>query len=136
MTKLFNSRSLRPFKKKRGARLRSGFEDKIFKQLNKLCGFLYEGTALKYTLEKDYVVDFTISQFPPVYVETKGWFKPSDRSKMLAVKRDNPDADIRIVFQYDNWLTKKKKQRYSDWCNKHGFLWSVGQIPDAWIKNK
>lgn len=96
------------------------------------------GEAFTYKIEKKYYPDFVINpgEDGEFYIELKGWFKPTDRTKMLAVKESNPNLDIRLVFQNDNWLTKNKKQRYSDWANKHGFKYSVGSIPKEWISNK
>jgi hypothetical protein len=90
---------------------------------------------LAYRVPQDYYPDLIITQKDTghtIYVEIKGWFKPSDRVKMLAVKKCNPDADIRLVFQADNFLTKAKKKRYSEWADKNGFEWAVGSIPDDW----
>ena len=54
---------------------------------------------------------------------------------MLAVKRDNPDLDIRFVFQKP-FLTiyKGSKTTYAQWCEKHGFPWcSFYDLPIEWI---
>lgn len=90
---------------------------------------------LEYNIKKTYHPDFIIynRNRSPLYVECKGWFRPSDRTKMLAVKEANPDAKIVLVFQHDNWLTKAKKQRYSDWARKHGFAYSIGFVSRALI---
>jgi hypothetical protein len=54
---------------------------------------------------------------------------------MLAVKEHNPDTDIRILFQTDNWISKKKTSRYSDWCDKNGFIYHIGEeVPESWVE--
>ena len=46
-------------------------------------------------------------------IEAKGFFKPSDRRKMLAVKEAHPHLDIRFVFMRDNTLSKNSKTTYT-----------------------
>ena len=57
---------------------------------------------------------------------------------MLAVRNNNKDLDIRFVFQRaNNRLTKSpNSMMYWEWAEKHGFLWSEGQIPNSWWKEK
>lgn len=96
----------------------------------------YEDDQLPYILIKKYNPDFTIV-FPngkKRYIESKGYFRPTDRTKMLAVKRFDPTLDIRMVFAKDNTLSKNSKTRYSDWCKKNGFPYAIGQIPKGWMK--
>ena len=67
-------------------------------------------------------------------VESKGRFTGSDRTKMLNVKRDNPDEDIRFVFQRDQTLRAGSKTRYTEWAVKKGFICAVGEsVPAEWI---
>ena len=116
---------------------RSKFEDKIkkvFKQNN--VKFKYEGEKIQYIVEANYVPDFIFfnRKKQKIYVETKGWFRPEDRKKMLKVKICNPDLDIRLWFQKDNFLTKKKKKKYSDWAEQHDFVYHVGYtFPEHWL---
>lgn len=141
---------------------RSGFEDSIVKTLKKLVKKIgYEISRLPYKvfLEREYIPDFTLEKKSGgfMYVETKGHFPIEDRKKMLLVKEQHPDKDIRLLFQTDNYLTrltpiqKKKiksglqisKLRYSGWAEKHGFLWAVSKynkhddswsFPEEWLK--
>ena len=54
---------------------------------------------------------------------------------MLATKEANPNLDIRMLFMRDQWCTKKKRKRYSDWCNDHGIKFAFGtSVPLNWIK--
>ena len=112
-------------------------------------GFTYECTTLPYnkrTTRKmtcldcgsahvlqhaKYLTDFKLPN--GIYLEAKGWLKPSDRTKMESVIKCNPDVDIRMVFQRDNWCTKAKKQKYSDWCKKHKIKYCIGQVPKEWM---
>jgi len=60
-----------------------------------------------------------------IYIEAKGRFTSSDRTKMLRVKELHPDKDIRLVFMQDNYLTKRKIKRYTEWATDNGFINSV-----------
>lgn len=115
--------------------MRSGFESKVSKMLaSKKVKFSYESMTIPYVVERIYKPDFVIEGSDFV-IETKGYFTSADRSKLLAVKRQNPDKDIRLWFQRDNWTTSKKKQKYSDWAEKNGFKWHVGDsFPLKWFK--
>ena len=104
--------------------------------------FDYESRKIKYK-KYDTIPTCTYTpDFPLVkkdgslmYLETKGRFLSADRSKHLRVKKEHPDLDIRFVFQYDNWLTKTKTSKYSDWCIKKGFKYTVGtSIPKEWME--
>ncbi len=117
----------------------SGLEVDTLKKLKKLKSIksvTYETSSFPYTIRKTYIADFTIGTRDgrTIYVETKGWFRPQDRTKMRAVKEANPTADIRMVFPQDNKLNKTSKMRYSDWCEKYGIRYHVGPVPREWFE--
>ena len=87
----------------------------------------YETEKLPYTVEKVYIPDFILYDKlgNKIYIESKGRFTSSDRTKMLKVKAQNPLLDIRLVFMQDNYLTKRKIKRYTEWATEHGFISSV-----------
>lgn len=94
----------------------------------------YESEKLQYL--SDYNPDFIITRKDKskLYIEFKGYLKPADRSKMIKVKRLNPDADIRIVFQRaQNKLNKNSQTRYWQWAEKNGFPWSELTVPYTWL---
>lgn len=68
-----------------------------------------------------------------MFLEVKGYLSPDDRSKMLLVKEQYPDLDIRFVFDKDNKLNSKSKTRYSTWCEKKGFPYTFKTIPEDWL---
>lgn len=113
--------------------MRSKFEKLVASLFRKAkVTFKYEPYKVPYTITCNYIPDFVIGD---ILVETKGFFKPEDRKKLLAVKKDNPNLDIRIWFQQDNYLTKAKKSRYSDWARKNNFPYHVGdKFPKHWFK--
>lgn len=113
---------------------RSSFEERIAKALSKEnIPYLYEANGYNYQLLSKYTPDFFLAN--GVILEVKGFFKPTDRRKMLAVKEQHPDLDIRFVFQRNNTLSKNSKTTYGDWCDKHGFLWCVyPHVPTDWLQ--
>lgn len=101
--------------------------------------FEYESEKLPYTSVDyhKYIPDFIVTTRSgrKLYLEVKGYFRPADRKKMLLVREQHPDLDIRMVFKYNNKINPKSKTRYSDWCEKNGFLYCLkGQIPEEWFE--
>ena len=93
----------------------------------------YESMKLLYVISATYNPDFILPN--GVILEVKGWFKPEDRRKMLAVKAANPDLDIRMVFQNPSSpISKGSKTTYAMWCEKNGFPFcSATEIPLQWF---
>jgi hypothetical protein len=84
-----------------------------------------------------YTPDFVFDPDLPSVVEAKGRFTSADRSKMLAVKRDNPTAVIRLIFQRNERIKAGVEFRNGDWADKHGFEWFAGErIPDHWLPSQ
>ena len=114
--------------------MRSGLEEQVAELLDKLkIDYAYEPEWFPYVIEHKYVPDFRIGD---IYLETKGYFKPEDRRKMLAVKKANPNLDIRLIFQApNNKISKKSKTTYAKWATKHGFPWcAYYAIPTGWLR--
>ena len=105
--------------KKKTSKYRSGLEEKIADLLTELgVSFEYESIKVPYTIQHHYHPDFILPNY--VHLETKGYWAASDRRKVLAVKRDNPDLDLRMVFQSPyNTISKKSKTTYAQWCERH-----------------
>lgn len=122
---------------------RSQFEYTVYKALRNATpsksSIFYEMDPLPYVIEKNYIPDFTIDlkDGRRIYVEAKGRFAYEDRVKMEAVKKTNPDLDIRIVFQSDapGVIRKGGKLRPTDWAKRHGFPCAVGEIPQTWFND-
>ena len=113
---------------------RSGLEKSIGEQLASLnVSFDYECERIPYiTKGHTYTPDFKIGN---IYIETKGYFLPKDRTKHLLLKQQYPDMDLRFVFTNPmQLLYKGAKTTYGDWCIKHGFSFSKGSIPESWIR--
>lgn len=129
-----------------GKHVRSQFEFVGYKQLRNVTPkrtiIQYEVDKLPYIIEAEYIPDFSIrkslSDPSPIYIEMKGRFTFEDRRKILAVKKNNPHIDLRIVFQsnHPGALRKNGKVRPSDWAEKYGFPYAVKEIPKEWFEEK
>ncbi len=99
--------------------------------------FKYETIRLPYVPKvRHYTPDFYIPE-TDIYIEAKGRLTREDRTKMLLIKQQHPECDIRFVFaNAKNKLYKSSKTTYSDWCNKHGFDWAEKTVPREWLKNE
>ena len=121
-------------KKKKEPKFRSKLEEKVATLLKELgVSYEYESTQVPYVIQHNYTPDFLLPNH--VYLETKGYWDPADRRKVLAVKRDNPDIDLRMVFQSPyNTISKKSKTTYAKWCDKHDIPWTAyHEIPLEWL---
>lgn len=68
-----------------------------------------------------------------IVVESKGKFTARDRKIALAMQRQYPLEQYKMLFQRDNWISKTKTQRYSDWCRKHEIDFHIGtEFPKEW----
>jgi len=129
---------------------RSKLEERVCRDLNeRRIKYSYEPYQIKYTSEvkpahcancghkvvlkeRNYTPDVVLAN--GIVIEIKGKFTGEMRSKMLAIRNCNPHLDIRMLFQSDNWMTRKKAMRYSDWCERHGFIYHVGdKVPSSWV---
>ena len=113
---------------------RSGLERKVDTLLSSLgVEYEYESTKVPYVLSCNYTPDFILSN--GVVLEAKGHLSPDDRRKMLAVKKQNPELDIRFIFQAPyNKIYKGSKTTYAKWAERNGFLWAHYQtIPVEWL---
>lgn len=120
-------------KRSKQPKYKSKFERETAEFLRtKLIAFQYEPTRLTYMREHTYTPDFKLQN--GIFIETKGRFTSSDRTKMLAVKLNHPRLDIRMCFMRDNYLYKGSKTKYSDWCKMHDIKYCIKEIPKAWLK--
>ena len=113
---------------------RSKLEQRIAKLLKDL-GVVYEYETHKvaYQIQHNYIPDFCLPN--GVILEAKGYWDAEDRRKIKAVKEQNPDLDLRMVFQDPyNKISKGSKTTYAKWCEKHDIRWcSFATIPIEWL---
>ena len=120
---------------------RSTFEYNFSKHLDRKVSFYgYETIALEYTppiQTHKYTPDFILTKKNGelMFLELKGRLTLADRQKMLVVKEQHPDKDIRFVFQdAKSKIRKGSKTTVSMWAEKNGFLWCESILPISWTK--
>lgn len=104
------------------------FETKILNQI-KYSGrkVKYEGEKIPYVLAGHYIPDYIVeTPTGKLYIEAKGHFRPEAKRKMVAVKRQHPELDIRIVFY-------RYSAKYERWANKYGYKFAFGEVPQDWL---
>lgn len=103
----------------------------------------YESEKIKYNIEHIYLTDFKLkgNNGKVIFIETKGYFKPRDRTKHLKIREQHPEYDIRFIFMSsrirqgsDTLISKKSKTTYGSWCEQHNFLYANDKMPKAWLK--
>jgi hypothetical protein len=114
---------------------RSGYEVEVAKHLPSSA--LYEPHRLPYSITQvaSYLPDWVLPE-QAIVLEAKGRFTLEDRKKMLAVRNQYPDLDIRLLFQRSSQKVTKALTAEA-WCKKNGFLCAQGpEIPLEWLKHK
>lgn len=118
--------------------VRSGLEKKVAESLDRRgYKYEYENQILYYVIPEQthkYKPDFELPN--KVIIEVKGRFTAIDRRKMAMVIEQNPEKDIRLLFQCDNKISTNSKTRYSDWCSKRNIQYCVsskGEVPTEWL---
>ena len=117
------------------SKFRSGLERQVAELLKRFeVKFEYETLKVPYVIDHIYNPDFILSN--GVVLETKGLFDAEDRRKILAVLKQNPTLNLKMVFQNPNQkISKKSKTSYANWCDKHSVEWcSYASIPIEWLK--
>ena len=120
---------------------RSGLEESLAAHLSKKgIAYEYEQHKITYVVperpQAKYTPDFyvTTRTGKVIIVETKGRFVTSDRQKMLLVKEQHPQLDIRMVFSNPNTrISKQSQTTYADWCLRHGYLYAAKVVPEEWL---
>ena len=100
--------------------------------------FEYEGSWVRYAVparEAKYLPDFRVGN---VIIEAKGWFGRNgarERKKLVLLKEQHPELNIRIVFSDARKpIYKGSPTTYSMWADTHGFIHSTkGVVPKQWL---
>lgn len=108
---------------------RNKFETKLLHQLKQSkLKVEYESEKIPYYIAGHYIPDYVIhTPTGKIYIEAKGHFRPEAKRKMVAVKKQHPELDIRFVFYRYSGV-------YVRWADKYGFKYAIGDIPDEWLK--
>jgi hypothetical protein len=131
---------------------RSGFEGQIAEDLfHRGVAFEYETETFSYLStvrggvcmacgskkcgkSRQYTPDFVVPKNSggKLYIEAKGRFPSTDRSKMRDVKRAHPDLDLRILFQK---TSRPQMNKLQAWADKFGFPCAFGNtVPAEWLE--
>lgn len=130
-----------------GRTSKNDYEVKIYRSIEDVlprkASVVYEAEKLPYVVEHDYIPDLIVTKRDgtKIYIEVKGnglSFDTAVKQKMIAIKKQYPELDIRIVFYSDGKCGNKRKDgtfmRQSDWATKYGFKYAIKVIPDEWIE--
>ena len=120
--------------KKKTSKYRSGLEERVADLLSGLgVSYEYESEKISYVIQHHYTPDFILPNH--TVLECKGYWDAADRRKIKKVKEDNPDLDLRMVFQSPyNTISKKSKTTYAQWCERHDIPWThFHDIPLDWL---
>lgn len=117
-------------------RFKSKFEETVYNAVvNNGLTVEYETIWLPYYVRGNYNPDFILPN--GIIVEAKGYFDIRAQVKMRAVKKENPDLDIRFVFMNSrSKIRKNSKMTYADWCDKYDFPYADHHIPVKWFQEK
>jgi hypothetical protein len=132
-----DTKANKPKKPKKKPEFRSKYEKRIARQLKKAgAKFTYERHAIPYIRNgkvSHYHPDFHVNR--QFYLETKGYFVGGarDRQKLILVRQQHPELDLRITFQ-DETLLVGPGMSYADWADTWGIPWSGGgKVPLEWL---
>jgi len=119
---------------KKTSKFKSGLEERVADLLETLqISYEYETNKIAYQIQHLYCPDFILPN--GVVLECKGYWRADDRRKIKTVKQQNPDIDLRMVFQAPfNTISKKSRTTYAQWCERHDIPWtSFHNIPLKWL---
>jgi hypothetical protein len=112
---------------------KSGFERSFEQNLrSRGINFRYESTELPYVLTRTYHPDFEMVDHG-FLIETKGVLDRDSKAKMVAVKKQHPDIDIRFVFMKADKRIPGTKQTHAEWADRNGFPWAESTAPEEWF---
>lgn len=113
---------------------KSGFERSFEANLrSRGIKFRYESIKVPYVLERTYNPDFEMVDYA-FLIETKGLLDRDSKAKMIAVKKQNPDLDVRFVFMKADKRIPGTKETHGAWASRNGFLWAESTAPEEWFE--
>jgi len=127
-------RPLKPLTSNESRQLyRSLFERSVSEDLDSRdVEYEYEKHRIQYVSTRTYIPDFRLPN--GIFIEVKGWFRPSDRSKHLKIQKQHPEIEIRFLFQNAKQkLSRQSRTTYSQWCERYGFKWAELVVPQGWL---
>lgn len=132
---------------------RSKLEERVAEQLEQGgVAYAHEAKWVRYVVperEAKYLPDFSDPDGCPIIIEAKGRFgggnprfrqsnssdSAKERQKLILLKEQHPELDIRLVFERaSSPIYPKSPTSQGKWATDHGFKWSdKGIVPQAWI---
>ena len=98
--------------------------------------FGFETLRLSYIqpeTNRHYTPDFVLAN--GIIIETKGQLDAADRKKMILIKQQYPNLDIRFVFSYARAkIYKGSKTTVAKWAAQNGYMWADKRILLEWTK--
>ena len=132
---------------------RSKLEERVAEQLAGAgVGYAHEAKWVHYVVpqrDAKYLPDFSDPDGCPIIIEAKGRFgggnpkfrqsnsgdSAKERQKLILLKEQHPELDIRLVFERaTSPIYPKSPTSQGKWATDHGFTWSdKGIVPQSWI---
>lgn len=120
--------------------LRSGLEEKFKKQLDiRGVKYTYETCIVYFTPavkkhRKTWDWTLTLPSGKVVIIETKGYWPSETRLAEIAAILQNPDLDVRYVFQDSRKKIRKgSNTSYADVCRKYSIPFADLVLPQEWL---
>lgn len=133
---------------------RSKLEERVAAQLEQAgVAYSHEAQWVRYVVperEAKYLPDFSDPDGCPIIIEAKGRFgggnpkfkqsnsgdSAKERQKLILLKEQHPELDIRLVFERAaSPIYPKSPTSQGKWATDHGFKWSdKGLVPLEWIE--
>lgn len=116
---------------------RSGLEVQVASILNDAgVQFQFEALKVAYKVPETahtYTPDFYVMS-NGLLIETKGRFVAADRKKILLIKAQHPELEIRLVFSNSKQkISKGSKTTYGMWCEKNGITYADFKDRETWL---
>lgn len=105
------------------------YESESFPWVEELPNGFCPACGTRAVATRSYTPDFFLDN--GVIIEAKGRFTPKDRKIALAMKEAG--TPTKMLFQFNNKLSRKSKTRYSDWCKKNEIDYAIRNVPDEWL---
>jgi hypothetical protein len=106
-------------KVKSNHKYRSSFERRLHTGV--LRGTKYEPFDVTYTQTRKYKPDFVLKS---IWFEAKGFFRPGDQAKYMAIRDNHPDIKLVFIFTHPYKAVRKgAKMTMARWADIKGFTW-------------
>jgi hypothetical protein len=99
--------------------------------------FAYEEHKLPYTIpasQHTYLLDLALPN--GIAIEVKGYLLRTDRAKLLRVRHEHPQLDLRLVVGRATSRCEGLKISIAEWCIKWGFEWAAKAVPEEWLAER